>query len=349
MVYGTTAGFQAGTTLLKCCVLTSLDEKVIILVFAALSLYWRVVYNVENNLRALEVHVVHCDGGVPPHNHVAASIAGLQCLTWCLLLGRWAAIIVHPNPTTLLFEPVRSGNASYDPTRPVQYVLSSDSNGERPSCCENWRCAFCVLGPRPALFKEHNRSPLTATLMVTIWLICLIIVVFSSFSCFLKYVKPRGYPPLHIWHLTIWWFATLTLYLFISLTYSLVFLTFGLPFSAAPGSATEVTVDATAHGRGPFLEPWTALWIIFWARNSRSYSLLVLEKSRGYIFPFRLRRARPLYDMVWATRHIVFDLKSEASRAKGRYRLHIPEGDHEFPRIEGEQQSERKRGFMRRT
>ncbi|KAJ2997288.1 hypothetical protein NUW58_g687 [Xylaria curta] len=50
------------------------EHQVLILmafVFAALSMYWGVFHNVQNNLSALEVHVVDFDSQVPPYNKVA--------------------------------------------------------------------------------------------------------------------------------------------------------------------------------------------------------------------------------------------------------------------------------------
>ncbi|KAH8159318.1 hypothetical protein CIB48_g8925 [Xylaria polymorpha] len=118
-------------------------EKFVILiafVFAAPSLYWEAFHDMQNNLRAVEVHAVDFDGEVSPSNNVTAIVepdgqyihrhgivrwvyhvispaqhdyspieVGRHVYNW----GVWAAIIVNPNATALLFEAVRSGNTSW--------------------------------------------------------------------------------------------------------------------------------------------------------------------------------------------------------------------------------------------
>ncbi|KAI8945234.1 MNNG and nitrosoguanidine resistance protein [Xylaria longipes] len=372
-------------------------------VFAALSLYWGGFHDVQNNLRALEVHVVDFDGRVPPYNNVTAIVGPAmtdltrqihssslqQSLGYRIVppasynyspiavrsgvynWDAWAAIIVNPNATALLLEAVRSGNASYDPTGAIQYVIqtarqeTTTYNYILPQLqlltsqfiaqfgaswsqmlLTNTSFSPMIMAQAPAAVNPgvvplkidlRPFEPLTATPTVTIGLIYLIIVAFFSFSFFLpihnKYVQPQGHPPLHFWHLIIWrWFATLVLYLFVSLTYSLVSLAFGVPFSGGPGSATEVTINATAYGRGSFLvywmvnfvgmmalgiacenaamvlgQPWTGLWLIFWVITNVATAFYTLELAPSF---YAWGRAWPLHHIVQATRHIVFDLKS---------------------------------------
>ncbi|KAI0102371.1 MNNG and nitrosoguanidine resistance protein [Nemania sp. FL0031] len=445
-------------------------------VFAALSLYWGVFYNVENNLRALEVHVVDMDSQVPPYNNVTALVgpaftsltrqihsASLhQSLGYRIIppgeynyspanvrrgvynWDAWAAIVINPNATTMLLNAVRSGDASYDPTGAVQYIVqtarqeTTTYNYILPQLQiltsqfttqfgSNWTKMLLtnnsfspvVLAQAPAavnpavvplMIDLRPFAPLTATPTVSIGLIYLIIVAFFSFSFFLpihnKYVQPKGHPPLHFWQLIIWrWLATVTLYLFISLTYSLVSLAFGVPFWQPPGSATEVAVSATAYGRGSFIvywlinffgmialgvacenaamvlgTPWTALWLIFWVITNVSTSFYSIELAPSF---YGWGRAWPLHNVVQASRHIIFDLKSEIGlnfgvlfawcvintalfplccyfmrwrteheervklKERDRYVVCTPEGEREFLKKEGDKQPKVRRGFMR--
>jgi hypothetical protein len=138
---------------------------------------------------------------------------------------------------------------------------------------------------------------------------------------------------LHFWQLIVWrWVATVASYLFVSLTYSLVPLAFGVPFWRAPGPATEPSVNATAYGRGSFIvywllnfvgmtalgiacenaamvlgQPWTALWLIFWVITNVATSFYSLELAPAF---FGWGVAWPLHNVVEASRQIIFDLKS---------------------------------------
>ncbi|KAF2971401.1 hypothetical protein GQX73_g2131 [Xylaria multiplex] len=376
-----------------------------VFVFAVLSMYWAVFYNVRDNLRNLEVHVVDFDSQVAPYDNVTAIVGPVMTSLTRLIhssslhqsLGyriippaeysyspiavrravynwdAWAAIIINPNATSMLLDAVTSGDASYDPTGAVQYIIQT---ARQESTTYNYilpqlqiltsrfmsqfgaawtqmlltdvsRFAPLIMaeasaavnpGVIPLQIDLRPFEPSTATPSVTIGLIYLIIVAFFSFSFFLpihnKYVQPQGHPPLRFWHLIIWrWVATAVLYLFISLTYSLVSLAFGVPFWRPPGSATEVAINATAYGRGSFLvywivnflgmlalgvacenaamvlgQPWTALWLIFWVITNVSTSFYPIELAPAF---FRWGYAWPLHHVVQASRQIIFDLKSE--------------------------------------
>ncbi|KAI3327803.1 MNNG and nitrosoguanidine resistance protein [Xylariaceae sp. AK1471] len=417
-------------------------------IFAALSLYWAVIYNVRSNLRALEVHVVDFDGQMPPYDNVTPVVGPamtdliqqIQAMPLQPSLGyrivppahynyspiavrqgvynwdAWASIIINPNATALLLEAVTIGNASYDPTGAIQYIIQTarqETNTynyilpELQKLTSQFTSQFGASWSK-MLFTNTSFSPLalaqapaavnpavvplqidlrpfapsTATPAVSIGLIYLIIVAFFSFTFFLpihnvrflsfvtdaypipisfslpsihegsidmgeyrcrclltcsgkqKYVQPQGHPPLHFWHLIVWrWLATVVSYFLVSLTYSLVSLAFGVPFWRPPGSATEVTLNATAYGRGSFVvywmlnfvgmialgiacenvamilgQPWTALWLIFWVITNVATSFYALELAPAF---FRWGRAWPLHHIVQASRQIIFDLKSE--------------------------------------
>lgn len=137
-------------------------QKVVILltfIMCILSLYWAVLFQVDQNLRSLVVHVVDLDGQVAPYNNnnnvqpivgpavtklteqlVTAPGPSLGYVTvppaqydhdplrvreavyhW----AAWAAIVIHPNATALLQDAVATGNASYAPAGSVQIVLQT--------------------------------------------------------------------------------------------------------------------------------------------------------------------------------------------------------------------------------
>ncbi|GAW15223.1 hypothetical protein ANO14919_046320 [Xylariales sp. No.14919] len=373
-------------------------------IFAVLSIYWGVFYEVQDNLRGLEVHVVDFDSQVAPYDNVTAIVGPVmtnltraihsaslhQSLGYRIVppaeynyspmavrravynWDAWAAIVINPNATTMLLDAVMSGNASYDPTGAVQYIIqtarqeSTTYNYIVPQLQMLTARFMSQFGPAWSQMLLTNTSlfaplvmaeapaavnpgvvplqidlrpfePATATPAVSIGLIYLIIVAFFSFSFFLpihnKYIQPQGHPPLHFWHLIIWrWIATAVLYLFISLTYSLVPLAFGVPFWRGPGRATEAAANATAYGRGSFPvywlvnflgmlalglacenaamvlgQPWTALWLIFWVITNVSTAFYPLELAPAF---FRWGHAWPLHHVVQASRQILFGLKA---------------------------------------
>lgn len=129
-----------------------------VFIFAALSLYWAVIYNVQDRLGALTVHVVDFDGQPPYENSNSTLVVGpamtdlikqIHLRPSTPTLGYqivppshydhspmavrkgvydwdcWAAIIINPNATALLVEAVTKGNTSYDPTGAVQYVIQT--------------------------------------------------------------------------------------------------------------------------------------------------------------------------------------------------------------------------------
>ncbi|PWW71890.1 hypothetical protein C7212DRAFT_366933 [Tuber magnatum] len=129
--------------------------------------------------------------------------------------------------------------------------------------------------------------------------------------------------------------ATLTTYFFLSLAYSLVPLSFQIPFSRSslpqttPGGASNYSfpvywmlnwVGMSSLGLpsenmsmvlGP---PWFALWLIFWAITNVSTSFYPLVLAPGI---YRFGYAWPLHNIVQATRSIVFDVRSEIGRNFG--------------------------------
>lgn len=124
-------------------------------ILGCLSIYWGVFLHVESNLKVLNVFVVDFDGQTAPYNTsnidpivgpaivqlaqqmVASSTPNLgytpmppSDFNYDPLMVRkavyewdaWAAIIINPNATAMLYSAVQNGNASYDPLGACQLV-----------------------------------------------------------------------------------------------------------------------------------------------------------------------------------------------------------------------------------
>lgn len=211
---------------------------------------------------------------------------------------------------------------------------------------------------------------------------------------------------MHFWQFIIWrWVATVVAYFFVSLGYSLVSLAMHVPFWMPPASSTEVAFNPTAYGLGSFPvwwminflgmvalgfasenvamvvgQPWSALWLIFWVITNvttsfYAYEVIPVFYSWGY--------AWPLHSVVEASRHILFDLKSDIGKDigilvawgavntalfplccyfmrwktereqrmqeknKDQYVVKTDDGEKHVPKDKGEKPPLRKRGFMR--
>ena len=206
-----------------------------------------------------------------------------------------AAIIVNANATTLLQQAIDQGNATYDPNGAAQivYVSARDQNtiptyvvpqltGFERSMTAKFGAQWAqkimqnTTIPRdnlsrspqavsPAIgfttFDLRPFGPANVTPAVSIGLIYLIIIAFFSFTFFLpihlKYLSPKGHRPLHFHQLIIWrWFATVSAYFLLSLSYSFVALAFQVPFSTGSATSTEPAVNPTTYGKGTFVVYW---------------------------------------------------------------------------------------------
>lgn len=127
-------------------------------ILAVLSLYWAVLFNVEENMSSLTTIVVDFDGQVAPYQNVQP-LVGPQIVSaarqarkpigtigWEIRSAAdfnydpiavrqfvydehaWAAVIVNSNATALLRQAVENGNAQYDPLGAAQviYVQARD-------------------------------------------------------------------------------------------------------------------------------------------------------------------------------------------------------------------------------
>ncbi|ORY11455.1 hypothetical protein BCR34DRAFT_513923 [Clohesyomyces aquaticus] len=281
----------------------------------------------------------------------------------------WAAIIINPNATALLRSAVINGNASYDPlgsgqiiynsardqTTTASYIAPSLTMIQKISVSsfakewiahllQNASVSDLHIDTAPqaifpgiefTIYDLRPFGPPIATPAVSIGLIYLVVLSFFSFTFFLpihmKYLAPKGHPPLNFKHLIIWrYIATVASYFLLSLTYSLVSVTYLMPVSNAPGSHVWPETNPTAYGHGTFMvywmlnwigmiafgiasenmamllgTPWTALWLIFWIISNVATGFYALPLASRF---YRWGYAWPMHNIVEATRQILFDL-----------------------------------------
>ncbi|KAI9803405.1 MAG: hypothetical protein M1833_000924 [Piccolia ochrophora] len=285
----------------------------------------------------------------------------------------WAAIIINANASALVRQAIAQGNASYDPLGAAQtiYVQARDQttidtyivpqlnamqtevtsmfgkqwaqmvlqNASDPAALANIQKVPQAVSPGIgfSVFNLRPFGPPVATPAVSIGLIYLIILSFFSFSFYLpihmKFINPKGHPPLHFWQLILWrWISTEAAYLLLSLSYSLLSLAFQLPFSNSAAPSTEVANNANNYGRASFVVfwmlnwvgmtalglacenvamvigfPWTAMWLIFWVITNVSTSFYEIATApRFYYWGY----AWPLHNIVEASRTIIFNTHS---------------------------------------
>jgi len=233
----------------------------------------QVFTHVEDNLRVLHIAVVDFDGQVAPYdtsgfapivgptikqlaqqmydspkptlgwyNYDAAAFNNdpMQVRQDVYDFKAWAAIIINPNATAMLYSAIQSGNASYDPLGACQlvYVQARDNTNwdsyifpmissfmtEATSMVgQQWtqtvmqnatndaslvsNAALVPQALSPAIgFSEFNLRPFypyTTTPAVSVGLIYLIIVSFFSFSFYLPIHFKVMPPHPHIFHLPL--------------------------------------------------------------------------------------------------------------------------------------------------
>jgi len=192
----------------------------------------------------------------------------------------------------------------------------------------------------PAIgFSQYNLRPFAppvATPTVTVGLIYLIIISFFAFAFFMPihsiFIEPEGHKPMHFGQWIMMRLAvTITVYFFLSFFYSLVSLSFRIPFSQSALPADE-TGAASRYGRASFFvywmlnwcgtmalglasenagtllgSPWFSIWLIFWVISNVCTAFYEITLAPGF---FRYGFAWPLHNIVAATRTIVFDTHS---------------------------------------
>jgi hypothetical protein len=111
-----------------------------------------------------------------------------------------------------------------------------------------------------SVYDLRRFGPAIATPTVRISLIYLIIIS-SSVSPFLpihmKYLSPKGHPPLKFSQLIAWrYIATVASYFLLSLIYSIVSLAFLMPMNHPHGSHIWPVNNPNAYGKGTFVVYW---------------------------------------------------------------------------------------------
>ena len=259
----------------------------------------------------------------------------------------YAAIIVNPNATTLLRAAVTERNNSYDPTGTIQSVIISarDENSYfsyiLPDITTIQATILMEFGPRWAQELTSNTTsistlssippqainpgigftnidlrpfyPAVAAPAVTIGLIYLIIIAFFNFPFLMgihaQFMKPDpNHPPLKVPHWIIWRIlSAITAYFFLSLFYSLVSLSFKIPFSNYSAPDTMSAMNPNAYGKGSFVVfwmlnwvgmaalglpcenmamilgfPWSSLFLIFWVITNVATGFYALDLAPGF-------------------------------------------------------------------
>ncbi|KAH8731524.1 hypothetical protein GQ44DRAFT_604878 [Phaeosphaeriaceae sp. PMI808] len=282
----------------------------------------------------------------------------------------WAAVVINPNATALIESAVREGNSSYDPLGACQitynsardqstsssYIIPSMTMLQKRVVSQFGRAWLTHLLGRNISTSDMNIAtspqaispgiefsiydlrpfgPPIATPAVSIGLIYLIIISFFSFAFFLpihmKYLSPKGHPPLKFSQLIAWrYIATVSSYFFLSLVYSLVSLAFLMPMNQPHGSHVWPTTNPNAYGRGTFAvywmgnwvgmtafglasenmamilgTPWTALWLIFWVISNVATGFYEIQLAPAF---YRWGYAWPMHNIVELTRSVLFDL-----------------------------------------
>ncbi|KAF1929880.1 uncharacterized protein M421DRAFT_131915 [Didymella exigua CBS 183.55] len=280
----------------------------------------------------------------------------------------WAAVVINANATALLDSAIRQGNASYDPAGACQVIYSTArdqtvaSSDIVPSLTTLQKRVVSTFGASWILHLQDDLpnlrindaphalspgiefttydlrpfGPPIATPAVSIGLIYLIIISFFSFTFFLpihmKYLSPKGHPPLLFHHLIAWrYIATVMSYFFLSLVYSFVSLAFLMPMSNQPASHVWPANNANAYRHGTFVvywmgnwvgmiafglasenmamllgTPWTALWLIFWVISNVATGFYALDLAPGF---YKWGYAWPMHNIVELTRSTLFDLQ----------------------------------------
>ncbi|GAB7361676.1 hypothetical protein MBLNU230_g1726t1 [Neophaeotheca triangularis] len=224
-------------------------------ILGCMSIYWAVLFKVNENLGTLVVYVVDMDGQVAPYDNIGVDplvgpqmtqlarqmlSSNQQTLGWGPLDAEafdndpnnvkqsiydeeaWAAIIINPNATALLYDAVQNGNTDYDPMGACQLVyvqarqdtawasylappIRSFQTQATAQIGQMWtdmvmqnatgnqtllqNVAQVPQALSPAIgFSEFNLRPFTppqATPATSIGLIYLIIISFFSFSFYL--------------------------------------------------------------------------------------------------------------------------------------------------------------------
>jgi hypothetical protein len=283
-------------------------------ILCVLSLYWAVFFRVENRLKHLSVYIVDFDGQAPYDTGITPLVGPtitrlteqmlnsgkptlgfgirspsdfsndpLQVRQAIYNFDAWAAIVINPNATALLYSAVATGNASYDPLGACQLIFQDArddtnwfdfispilnpfmteaqsmvgqqwaqlvlQNASDSTTLQNIQAVPQAINPAIG-FSQYNLRPFypyTGIPAVSIGLIYLIIISFFSFSFYLpihmQYLNPKGHPPLKFYQLIIWRWCA-TISAYIFLSLAYSFVS--LAFQINFGATNPITSETQA-------------------------------------------------------------------------------------------------------
>ncbi|KAK0892113.1 hypothetical protein LTR57_024545 [Friedmanniomyces endolithicus] len=329
-------------------------------ILAILSLYFGALLNVEKNLSSLVVYVVDMDGQSPPYDAtghaplvgpIIADLArtmvasGTPTLGWGVLPGSafnndpiqvrqavfnfdaWAAIVINPNATAMLYSAIQNVNASYDPLGACQltYIDSRDDT--------NW---YDFISPIVSAFMTE-----ATTRVGEQWTQMVMQNATTDASLVRNAAKvPQALSPA----IGFSQFNLRPFYPYqvipLSLAYSLISLAFQINFTGGNPVTSETQVTSTispysnadSYGHGTFPvywmlnffgmialglacenvamivgQPWTGLWLIFWVITNVSTAFYDIDIEPTF---YRWGYVWPLHYVVEGSRQILFGLHS---------------------------------------
>lgn len=307
-------------------------------ILVVLSLYWGVFFNVQNRLHRLPVFVVDFDG-VAPYDQtgnqpfVGPTITdliqttlsqGSPTIGWEVRpssqynndplqvrqavydLKAWAAIIINPNATAMLYSAIANGNVSYEPLGACQLVYQAArddtnwssflspvitklqteaqtmvgrmwmnlvlQNATEPTTLSNMRNVPQAINPAIG-FSEFNLRPFypyTGIPAVSIGLIYLIIISFFSFSFYMpihmQYIKPENHPPLKFPQLIAWRWLA-TISAYFMLSLAYSFVSMAFQLNFTATNPITSTTQATDTAFGNPVSYGHGTFLVYWMLN----------------------------------------------------------------------------------
>ncbi|KAF2492022.1 hypothetical protein BU16DRAFT_101420 [Lophium mytilinum] len=310
-------------------------------ILAVLSIYWGVFFHLngpESKINKLVVYIVDFDGQAPYDSTGHAPIVGpaivqlaeqtvnsgmahlgygslppshfnndpLQVRQAVYNWDAWAAIIINPNATAMLYSAIATGNASYDPMGACQLVYQDSrddtnwydfllpqismfqtqatsmvgkmwagmvlQNASDPAVLANMQAAPQAISPAIG-FSEFNLRPFypyTSIPAVSIGLIYLIIISFFSFSFYLpihmQYLNPKGHPPLKFWQLILWRYCA-TMSAYLFLSLAYSFVSMAFQINFTHANPITSETQTTDIAYGNPIAYGHGTFVVYWMLN----------------------------------------------------------------------------------
>lgn len=310
-------------------------------ILGVLSIYWAIFFHLPQNVQSLVVWVVDFDGIAPYDNAGHVPVVGptivrlaeqlrqqtgpptgtlgygslppshfsndpLQVRQGVYDWDAWAAIVINPNATAMLYSAILNGNTSYDPKGACQFIYQDSRDDTNyfdfilPSINALMTQATSMVGEQwarmvfenisdptiqrgiqaapqaisPAIgFSEYNLRPFYPYVVipaVSIGLIYLIIISFFSFSFYLpihfKFLKPQGHPPLHFWQLVMWRW-TATITAYLFLSLAYSLISLAFQIDFSGGNSVTSQVWPTIATEGNPDGYGRATFLVYWMLN----------------------------------------------------------------------------------